>query len=281
MIYDNQGRLTAVKNPAGVEIEKYVYDARGRMTQLLDATGKAILYEYDGLNRVIKVTDRNGKSSHYTYDLKDRVVKVKDGQDQETTIQYDAVGQVVQITHPSQSTQYDWDEAGRLVKETTKTQAGTTTLQMQFDGLNRPIQKQVTHQGAGASTVASPLQTTRYLYDNAGRTSAISQTIGANANANNTLVTRYEWDARGRLIAKHLPRPMQATAAQSGASSTDYFAASNAGITKLYSHDFIDQHTHLTLYLHTAPAITAHRKPTPFNTFTRATKQLAKYATAS
>ena len=54
------------------------------MTQLLDATGKAILYEYDGLNRVIKVTDRNGKSSHYTYDLKDRVVKVKDGQDQET-----------------------------------------------------------------------------------------------------------------------------------------------------------------------------------------------------
>ncbi len=68
MICDNQGRLTAVKNPAGVEIEKYTYDSRGRMTQLIDATGKAFLYEYDDLNRVIKVTDRNGKTSHYTYD---------------------------------------------------------------------------------------------------------------------------------------------------------------------------------------------------------------------
>jgi RHS repeat-associated protein len=132
-----------------------------------------------------------------------------------------------------------------LVKETTKTQAGTTTLQMQFDGLNRLVQKQVTHQGAGASTVASPLQTTRYLYDNAGRTSAISQTIGANANANNTLVTRYEWDARGRLIAKHLPRPMQATATQGSASSIDYFAANNAGITQLYSYDLLDQLTQI------------------------------------
>lgn len=90
---------------------------------------------------------------------------------------------------------------------------------------------------------------------------------------NNTLVTRYEWDARGRLIAKHLPRPMQATAAQGGASSTDYFAASNAGITQLYSYDLLDQLTQLTLYFHTAPVITASRKPTPFNTFTRATKR--------
>jgi YD repeat-containing protein len=184
----------------------------------------------------------------YTYDLKDRVELTKDGLGQETTIQYDAVGQVVQITHPSQSTQYDWDEAGRLVKEITKTQAGTTTLQMQYDGLNRVVQKQVTHQGAGASTVASPLQTTRYLYDNAGRTTAISQTIGVNANANNTLVTRYEWDTRGRLVAKHLPRPWLASSGSGSGGSdttTDFFASSNAGISQLYSYDLLDQLTQI------------------------------------
>lgn len=186
----------------------------------------------------------NGKTSHYTYDLKDRVVLTKDGLGQETGIQYDAVGQVVQITHPAQSTQYDWDDAGRLVKETTKTQAGTTTLQMQYDGLNRVVQKQVTHQGAGASTVTSPLQTTRYLYDSAGRTTAISQTIGAIPSANNTLVTRYEWDTRGRLVSKHLPRPWLASSSGSAA-TIDFFASSNAGISQLYSYDLLDQLTQI------------------------------------
>jgi hypothetical protein len=34
---------------------------------------------------------------------------------------------------------------------------------------------------------------------------------------------------------------MQATATQGGASSTDYFAASNAGISQLYTYDLLDQ----------------------------------------
>lgn len=65
----------------------------------------------------------------------------------------------------------------------------------------------------------------------------------------------------------------QATSAQGSAFNADYFAATNAGIAQFYSYDLLDQLTQLTLYLHTAPVITAHRKPTPFNIFTRATKR--------
>ncbi len=38
---------------------------------------------------------------------------------------------------------------------------------------------------------------------------------------------------------------MQASTAQGSASTTDYFAASNAGISQLYSYDLLDQFTQI------------------------------------
>ena len=105
--YDAAGRLTSVKDPNG-ETETYAYDANGNLTRFTDREGYETKYEYDDLDRLTKVIEDEATG----------------GLKRITEYAYDGLGNVLTLTAyqgtdgsgVSETTTYEYDSAGRLVK---------------------------------------------------------------------------------------------------------------------------------------------------------------------
>ena len=88
----------------------YTYDANGNKETATFANGEVLTYTYDDLNRLIlqKEVDRNGTViAQYAYTL-------GEGGEREKVTETGACGNV--------ETTYEYDKAGRLVKEVTEDQ---------------------------------------------------------------------------------------------------------------------------------------------------------------
>ncbi len=95
--YDFDHNLVQVIDPRGATPGTLQFDAEGRVTGVLDASGRLVSMRYDTGNRQV-VTDRLGNV---------------------TTFEYDAAGNVVARTDAlGNTTRYAYDSAGRLVAET-------------------------------------------------------------------------------------------------------------------------------------------------------------------
>jgi RHS repeat-associated protein len=182
--------VTAVVNAAGVPIERYTYDAQGRLTSKTDALNRSDTFEYDSFNRIIRATDRRGQVSTVTYNERSQISRV-DGPDRSISYQYDIVGRVAEVRDASSVSTYQYDVLDRVVQTDTATAAGSHRLQYQYDSLGRLTQK--TLSGTG---IATP-QTTRYTWDLADR--LLSHTTSV-AGVNHQ--TSYSYDVAGRLASR-------------------------------------------------------------------------------
>lgn len=177
-------RLDAVGRPLTVESEDeesltYVYDACGRVVEILDPGGALTLIRRDASGRPVQVVDPTGVSTGYSYDSCGRLEQVIGADGTATTREYDADSLLVRQTLPNGDAAWvKRDAAGRLV-QVHQPGSGTATY---------------THDKVGRVTSAADIRwgTRRFSYDLAGQLVAVTNGLGA--------VTRYDYDDNGRVI---------------------------------------------------------------------------------
>ena len=230
MAYDQHNNLISVTDPAGAKITM-AYDAIGNMTGQTDAAGNKTIFQYNNLNQMIAVIDVQGNITRYTYDAQGNILTTTDANGNTTTNTYnyknqliqttDALGQVTRFTYgaascgsgsgcggtdkltavtdaKNQTTTYEYDQAGRLMRETDPLGNITTYA---YDAKGNMIAK-----------TKPDGRTINYLHDEAGRllerrypnnTADIFQYDQTGnlimATTNQNIAYYYAYDAAGKL----------------------------------------------------------------------------------
>ena len=166
--YDRFGNLTGMTDPLLMQ-ESYAYDLGGNMTQKTDRNGNVTAFEYDGLGRLtgesVTCADPDADASYsYTYSVS---------------------GNRTESSWDGGSTQYTYDDLGRLLTETGSDGA---VKSYSYDAANNRKSMAVSLNGALKTNTA-------YTYDNLNRLSQVSEggqnlaVYAYDANGNRTSLT--------------------------------------------------------------------------------------------
>lgn len=160
-VYDKINRLTDIKDPAGIVMSHYGYDALSRRTGVTYANGASITYDlYDNVNRLRQLTNKTPAAgqtpgtSHnfsYTYDyVGNRKTMSIDAATHVYT--YDRAYQLTNVDYPSgffsSDTTFDYDDAGNRENITAGTSADVynTNDLNQYSDINGAV---MTYDGKG------------------------------------------------------------------------------------------------------------------------------------
>lgn len=116
--YDTESNLTTLTD-ANTHSTFFTYDALGRVTKTNFPSSQNETYAYDANNNLTSKTDRNGHTITYTYDDLNRLT-VKTYPDT-TSVSYtlDLTGKVLQVSDPTGTYSFTYDNMGRLTGTTT------------------------------------------------------------------------------------------------------------------------------------------------------------------
>jgi RHS repeat-associated protein len=173
------GRITALRSVASgggeLELMRYGY-TEGRLTEVINASGRALRFDYDREGRIVAWTDRNGKWYRYTYDSAGRCVRTEgSGGFLSSTLEYDTENRVTHFTDSlGNRTSFHMNEFGQVIREVDPRGGVVVSEWDRFDRLLRRT---------------DPLgRTSRYDYDGSGNLTLLTRPDGAQ--------TRFEY---GRL----------------------------------------------------------------------------------
>ncbi|MGY6651541.1 RHS repeat-associated core domain-containing protein [Amycolatopsis sp. TRM77291] len=117
------GRITAIRvlDPgqlAEVQVRRFGYDERGRLTQVVNSSGAPYLYSYDADGRITGWRDRNGVWYRYVYDAEGRCIRsIGDQGFHDSTFAYDRVRRVNTYTDSlGHTSEYQLNEQGQVVR---------------------------------------------------------------------------------------------------------------------------------------------------------------------
>jgi RHS repeat-associated protein len=201
---DDHGAAAPVEPPeflCGFE-----YDARGRLTGVVDEAGQTLHYECDAADRIVAWVDRTGYRFVYEYDDQGRVVRTTgDGDFLSGTLEYDPPKRTTVYTDSlGNRTEYHYDEHGR-VRETIDPLGGVVVTE--YDAYGRLLSYRDQHGNA----------TTLTLDANGDPTAVVrpdGAVIRAEYNAFRTAqrivhadgaTWQYTYDERGNLVAETDP----------------------------------------------------------------------------
>lgn len=213
-VFDALGRILQIIG-AAAQTTTLAYDANGNALTVTDPLSRVAQQSFDALNRKVKLTNPANGVGSVGYDSHNRVTSVTDANGATTTYTYDGFGDLIQQVSPAAGTViYRTDAAGN----TTQTiDARGVVTNLSYDVLNRVIS--VTYPGNPAENVA-------YTYDESGhgfgvgRLTSVTDPSGTlsrsydergnrlsetRAYANATLVTSYTYDAASRLASVTYP----------------------------------------------------------------------------
>lgn len=207
---------------AGTEttLVEYGYDARARLTEIVDATRLPYRYEYDEADRIISWIDgenyryryfygEDGRvvrgegqggflTAEFAYDLDNRITTVTDSLGHATVYHYDEHNHLTRVVDPLGNAELtEYDRYHRLLSRTDPL-GNITRYTLSTDGLpvrvDRPDGTVVT---AAYNHLRLPTEVTgpdgarwRYTYDERGNLLTVTDPAGA--------VTTYRYDANGR-----------------------------------------------------------------------------------
>ncbi|MDQ0383102.1 RHS repeat-associated core domain-containing protein [Amycolatopsis thermophila] len=203
-VESSDGLVTALVSVAAdgseVGLVRYGYTG-GRLTEVINASGRPMRFEYDAAGRIVSWTDRNGEWYRYVYDSAGRVVRTEGAGGFLTgTMEYDTENRVTYSTDSlGHVTAYHLSETGRVVREVDP--LGHTTS-WEYDAADRLV------------ATTDPLgHTTRHTYDDDGNLLTLSTPDGVEISFERDgaglpvtmseapgVVTRWEYDEAGRLI---------------------------------------------------------------------------------
>jgi RHS repeat-associated protein len=176
LAYDTAGRRASSVDQDGFTTN-YVYDAAGRLAQLVDGTGaRLVKYAYDDAGRVTRKDDGNGTFATYSYDPAGRL---------QTLVNHAPGGAV------NSQFDYTYDDTGRIATETAD--GVTTTYGYDLTG--------------ELTSVVRPGRTLAYTYDAAGNRTSVTDngvTTTYTVNELNQVTaagaTTYTYDADGNRL---------------------------------------------------------------------------------
>jgi YD repeat-containing protein len=137
--YDDADRLTAVTDPANNTTQyaydtednllsitdannhttSFAYNARGWVTQSTFPSTLAEYYAYDLVGNLLSKTDRKGNTIQYLYDTLYRLTQKTYPDSTNVEYVYDLVGKVQQVSDPTGTYGFAYDNMGRLISTTT------------------------------------------------------------------------------------------------------------------------------------------------------------------
>nr|WP_237540513.1 RHS repeat-associated core domain-containing protein [Streptomyces sp. SID4917] len=117
--YDARGRLSDVVNSSGLPL-RFTYDEPGRVTSWTDRNDYTFTYVYDHAGRVVRTVGPDGfLSSSFAYDTENRITRYTDSTGATTTLHLNELLQVVRETDPlGHSTLRTWDRHDRMLSHT-------------------------------------------------------------------------------------------------------------------------------------------------------------------
>lgn len=258
-------------------VTKYVYDAQSRVSVATDAMGVETKYYYDDLGRVLRVVVAAGTSEEavvrYEYEVNGDYTQI-DPLGNRTVYQLDGIGRLKSIVAPdpdgpgaltSPTTQFEYDGLGRAIKVIDPLNRETSTAynaQGQATSITLPDPDKI---GATNGPKAAPVtraeydaagrltdsydandNRTHYVYDQLGRTIAVTRVVGALDGVGNTqtddVTTMYAYDVAGRVTDVTNPDPDAAGA--------------RVSTVVHYEYDLLDNMTSVTVAYGTSLAAT-------------------------
>ncbi|WP_053061619.1 RHS repeat-associated core domain-containing protein [Paenibacillus sp. VT-400] len=117
------GRVTAVeeyRNGAYVPLQQTEYDIDGNVIASIDGNGQRTTYTYDALGQITTVTTPKQETSRYFYSYQGQVTQIVSPNTQTVTKQYDELGRLIKQTHPSPAgyaTTLYYDKKSNLIKK--------------------------------------------------------------------------------------------------------------------------------------------------------------------
>jgi RHS repeat-associated protein len=182
-VYDEFGRVTQTAFPSALN-ENYVYDAVGNLTSKIDRKNQTILYVYDALNRLSHKGYPDATGVDYVYDL---------------------AGKIHQVTDPTGSYGFAYDNMGRLI--------GTTTQYSFLSGITYTNSYGYDAASNRTSFTAPDGNTNTYGYDTLNRLTTLTNSLTGQfgfsydalsrrtvLNRPNGVNTTYGYDSVSRLL---------------------------------------------------------------------------------
>lgn len=187
------GQLAAHTDCSGRRTE-YRYDGEGHLIAERNALGQTTSHQYDRLGRLIQRTAPDGTTTGYRYDTLGRLIGIERPEGTREQLSWDRFGRLTGFMNAAGLTQrYRHDAAGRLVELHNENEA---ISRFSYDVMDRLVRE-----------TGFDARTQEYAYNRAG------ELIGrTEASLPQAPETRYEHDAMGRLIARHLPATEHAPA---------------------------------------------------------------------
>lgn len=169
--YDAANRLvrttTTVTTANGPQVvsTQTVYNALGRVKQVINANNHASTTTFDDAGNALARANALGQATSYEYNADNRVTKVTDAAGRVTETIYDELGRVTSVTTPAGSQGYDYDRDGRVVRHV---DARNLATQYFYDPATGHLVKVI--DAAGKPTTAT--------YDEAGNNRSITDPNG-------------------------------------------------------------------------------------------------------
>jgi RHS repeat-associated protein len=131
--YDDADRLTTVTDAAN-NVTTYGYDTENNLTSIADANHNTTSFTYDAFGRVTQTTFPSGYVETYGYDADNNLTAKTDRKNQQITYTYDQLNRLTGKTYPDSTTvNYTYDNDSRL----TQVSDPTGTYQFTFDNMGR------------------------------------------------------------------------------------------------------------------------------------------------
>ncbi|PPH56567.1 DUF6531 domain-containing protein, partial [Rathayibacter toxicus] len=220
--YDNYGRLSAVRGPAGIRQYRWndrgvidavvdasgvlavenIYDASGRVAVQRSAFGRLTRFAYLP-GRITVVSDQNGaRSNSWISDAKGRIVGIVDAHDQRQSMSYDAHGNLISVTTRDKSvTAHSYDERGRRIRTMTASDAEVSYGYDEFDRVTAVVAESgaitsyeyADSQERNPSVIVDPEGGRSRLTWSQGLLTQVVDPVG--------VTLRFEYDQHGELVA--------------------------------------------------------------------------------
>jgi YD repeat-containing protein len=187
--YDAFGRLVSTTDPrsSSIYVTRNEYDALGRQVAVTDALGARSTSTYDAFSRQLVLTDALGKQTKYTYNDATRRVIVTTPEGVSIATESNRYGETLRVTAGNNTTDYQYDLNGRLIKVSDNLSDSLTPLETRtYDRAGRQLTGTDAH---GALTT--------FAYDASSRT--ISRLV-TNALDSTSLLTSINYDTTSRVM---------------------------------------------------------------------------------
>ncbi|MBI5513681.1 MAG: PKD domain-containing protein [Deltaproteobacteria bacterium] len=246
--YDSAHLLLEVTDPRGMTPGRLEYDALGRVTAVVDSTGRRVELRDEPGNRSV-YTDRTGATRVVTYDAAGNIASRVDPLGNTTRYTYDSAGRLTSETDPlGNVSRLEYDSAGRptalvdpMGRRTVNTYDASGRNIAITDPLGNVRRLEYGSNGAVSAAVNARGGRTTYTTTASGAVTAITDPAGVRVN-----MTR---DSSGRLTGytDGAGRTGTVTMASNGAVASETFRFGGRDVSYRYTYDSAGRITGQTL----------------------------------